>query len=150
MFHLNASTDYIHNPIKDLSQFLFCDDALGANIGIILTERGAGLGNVPLNEMKVWPNWEPTKRFWQEDKWAADVTSFAWGPSQRYLYVTTSGIYGDGGLFKIDLREHSYQRLLPNGQAKYKSLSPHQFFTKIINADSKAKKIKVRISLYRL
>ncbi|MBI5483653.1 MAG: hypothetical protein HY888_04215 [Deltaproteobacteria bacterium] len=35
------------------SVFLFCDDALGANIGIILTERGAGPGNVPLNEMKV-------------------------------------------------------------------------------------------------
>lgn len=128
------------------SIFLFCDDALGSNIGIILTERGAGPGNVPLNEMKVWPNWEPTKRFWQDDKWAADVINFAWGPSQRYMYVATSGIYGDGGFFKIDLREHSYQRLLPNGGAKYKSLSPHQFLTRIVNADSKAKKLTVKIS----
>ena len=31
------------------SVFLFCDDALGSNIGVILTQPGAGPGNIKLN-----------------------------------------------------------------------------------------------------
>ena len=106
-----------HGPF---SVFLFCDDALGSNIGIVLTERGAGPGNLRLNDMKAWQTWEPVNRFWQDRTWATDVTNFAWGPSQRYLYIATSSIYGDGGFFKLDLREHTYQRLMPSSDVPYK------------------------------
>jgi len=99
--------------------FLFCDDALASNIGIILTERGAGPGNVPLNELRLWHTWDTVNRFWQDREWASGVINFAWSPSQRYLYVATSSIYGDGGFFKIDLREHTHKRLIPQPKSKY-------------------------------
>lgn len=129
------------------SVFLFCDDALGSNIGIILTERGAGPGNMPLFEEKVWHTWDTINRFWQDRKWAADVVNFVWSPSQRYLYVATSGIYGDGGFFKIDLREHTYKRLMPSPNAPYKSQLADMYDTRIKSIDSKNKKITVDISL---
>jgi hypothetical protein len=130
------------------SVFLFCDDALGSNIGIILTERGAGPGNVPLNDQKVWQTWDTVNRFWQDRKWAADVINFVWSPSQRYLYVATSGIYGDGGFFKIDLREHTYQQLMPSPNAPYKFQLKDMYYTRIRTIDLKNKKIVVEISLW--
>ena len=133
-----------HGPF---SVFLFCDDALGSNIGIILTERGAGPGNISLGHAKVWQIWDTANRFWQDRKWATDVVNFAWGPSQRYLYVATSGIYGNGGFFKIDLREHAYQRLMPSPNSPYASRLSDQFGTKIESIDLTAKKITVQISL---
>ncbi len=129
------------------SVFLFCDDALGSNIGIILTERGAGPGDIKLDYPKVW-RWEESNRFWQDRTWAADVVNFAWSPSKRYLYVATSRIYGDGGFFKIDLREHTYQRLIPRPDAPYKSQLGGGYRTRIENIDSENKKITVAISLY--
>lgn len=39
------------------SVFVFCDDALGTNIGVILTERGAGPGRIELDNLKVWDKW---------------------------------------------------------------------------------------------
>ena len=85
------------------SVHVFCDGALGVNNGIILTERGAGPGKLEIpGPYKTW-YWYPHDRFWQELKWAADVRSFAWSPSFRYAYVATSFVYGDGGIFKLDL-----------------------------------------------
>jgi hypothetical protein len=130
------------------SVFLFCDDALGANIGIILTERGADPGGVPLNDQKVWQTWDTVNRFWQDPKWATDVTNFVWSPSQRYLYVATSGIYGDGGFFKINLREHTYQQLIPSPNAPYKSQLKDTYYTLIRSIDSKNKKLIVDISVW--
>jgi hypothetical protein len=136
-----------HGPF---SVYLFCDDALGSNIGIILTERGAGPGNVALNDLKVWNTWDTVNRFWQDRTWAADVMDFAWGPSQRYLYVATSGIYGDGGFFKIDLRERTSQRLMPRPNAPYESmLRGRGFSTNIKSIDLEQEKITVDISFYQ-
>ena len=139
----------LHQQPKNgaFSVFLFCDDALGANIGIILTERGAGPGPTPLPETREWQNWDTTNRFWQDRKWAADVVNFAWSPSQRYLYVATSGIYGDGGFFKLDLGERTYKRLAPKPDAPYHSQLSDMNFTRIKRIDNSKKEIIVEISL---
>lgn len=121
------------------SVFLFCDDGLASNVGIILTERGAGPGNVPLDDTKVWHAWDTTDRFWQDAAWAADVVNFAWGPSQRYLYVATSAVYGDGAFFKLDLRERTHVRL-PAGQ-------PSPFETRIMAIDVEKKELSVQVSV---
>jgi hypothetical protein len=130
------------------SVFVFCDDALGTNIGIILTERGAGPGPTPMSETKEWLYWDTVNRFWQDRKWAADVMNFAWSPSFRYLYVATSEIYGDGGFFKIDLRERTFERLIPKPNSKYNSQLRSGFYTKIKNIDKQKKEIVVDIFSY--
>ena len=56
-------------------------------------------------------NWYTTDRFWQDAAWAADVTSFAWSPTFRYLYVATSGIYGKGGVFTLDLKNRTSSQI---------------------------------------
>ena len=119
------------------SIFLFCDDALGANIGIILTERGAGPGNIPLSEDRTWGKWDVNDRFWQDRKWATDVISFAWSPSNRYLYVLTEEIYGDQGLYRLDLRER-----------KFVIITPHKgFYTRILTFDANKKKMILEVQL---
>ena len=127
------------------SVFLFCDDALGSNIGVILTEPGAGPGKIELSGTKVWDKWDTNNRFWQETKWATDVVNFAWSPSFRYIYVATSGIYGDGGFFKLDLKERLSERLLPKSSAKYSFELGGGHLTKIEKVDLNKRVIIVGI-----
>jgi hypothetical protein len=87
-------------------------------------------------------------RFWQDRKWAADVINFAWSPSSRYLYVATSEIYGDGGYFKIDLRERTFECLIPKPNSKYNSQLRSGFYIKIKNIDKQEKEIVIDIFLY--
>lgn len=131
------------------SIFLFCDDALGSNIGVINTEPGAGPGAIQLTEAKVWDKWYTFDRFWQEKEWATDVVNFAWSPSLRYIYVATSRIYGDGGLFRLDLKERTAVRLLPTPKASYFSrLDKVEYYTYIDNINVKKKLIRVKIYTY--
>src|SRR5260370_20917304 len=97
--------------------FLFCADALGSNIGVINTVPGAGPGRIVLPHPKTWDKWDVTRRFWQETEWAADVTSFAWSPDLKSLYVGTMEIYGDGALYRLDLVTRTVTRLIPNATA---------------------------------
>lgn len=112
-----SCTHGLHAQPNDgpFSVFVFCDDALGVNIGVILTEPGSGPGKLKLEGTKTWDKWNNTDRFWQDSTWAADVTSFAWSPSYRYLYIATSAIYGDGGVFKLDLKNKKSSRI-PNSE----------------------------------
>jgi len=48
--------------------------------------------------------------------WGSDVTSFAWGPDAKNLYVATSMIYGDGGVFDVDLQTRNAKRIFPTGE----------------------------------
>jgi hypothetical protein len=65
-----------------------------------------------------------------------------------YLYVATSGIYGDGGLFKLDLIDRVFDRLLPKSSAKYSDQLQMGYFTKIEKLDLKKGVITVGIYLY--
>ena len=130
------------------SVFLFCDDALGSNIGVILTEPGGGPGAIRLTGDMVWDKWYTNDRFWQDKLWTTDVVNFLWSPSLRYLYVATSGIYGDGGLFELDLVKRSSVRLLPDPSAKYKHRLEGGYFTQIEKVDMEKDLIIVGIYVY--
>jgi hypothetical protein len=80
---------------------LFCDDALGSNLGVVCYS-----GNLCSR-----PPWAVTDRFWQHESWAADVNAFAWDPNGRCLYVSTNAIYGEGDIFALDLWDRRVKRL---------------------------------------
>ena len=83
--------------------FVFCDSALGTNLGIILSRL--------TNETDAARVWSIGQRFWQAGPWVTDVTSFAWDPFSDKLYVATDEIYGDGGVFVLDLPQKKYERI---------------------------------------
>lgn len=87
-------------PQQIFSAFVFCDSALGTNIGVILKDL-----NGPFDSKKWWP----TNRFWQDNDWASDVTSFAWDPSSHFLVVATSAVYGTGAVYRLDLAKRTYE-----------------------------------------
>jgi hypothetical protein len=130
------------------SVFLFCDDALGSNIGVILTEPGGGPGAIKLAGDRVWDKWYTNDRFWQDKLWATDVVNFLWSLSLRYLYVATSGVYGDGGFFRLDLKERSSSRLLPDPSKKYLHRLENEYLTKIEKVDIEKNCIIVGIYVY--
>jgi hypothetical protein len=121
---------------------------LGSNIGVILTEPGGGPGAIKLTGGKVWDKWYTNDRFWQDKLWATDVVNFLWSPSLRYLYVATSGFYGDGGFFKLDLQDRSSYRLLPDPSAKYLHPLNGEYFTMIEKFDIEKKSITVGVYIY--
>ncbi|UCH22779.1 MAG: hypothetical protein JSU83_06080 [Deltaproteobacteria bacterium] len=129
------------------SVFVFCDDAGGTNIGIILTEPGAGPGKLEIpGPIKMW-YWHTYDRFWQERQWAADITSFAWSPSFKYAYVATSFIYGDGGIFKLDLINRKAHEIILIESSSYDRKSyEHGSVIKSIDLDKK--KLKISSWLY--
>jgi hypothetical protein len=92
---------------------LFCDDALGSNIGVINNSPAAGPGNIPLPHPREWSHWQTYDRFWQEKAWATDITSFAWSLDLKYLYVATDSIYGSGGIYRLDLTKRKAIDLRP-------------------------------------
>ena len=49
----------------------------------------------------------------QQQEWAADVTSFAWGPDGDTLFVATSQVYGSAGIFMLQLRERKVHTIAP-------------------------------------
>jgi hypothetical protein len=130
------------------SVFLFCDDALGSNIGIILTQPGAGPGKIKLTSEQIWDQWDTNDRFWQDNLWATDVVNFLWSPSLRYLYVATSGIYGNGGFFKLDLKARVSECVLPDTSAKYFSRLKTSYTTRIEKVDTKNALITIGIYSY--
>ena len=130
------------------SVYLFCDDALGSNIGVINTQPTAGPGKLKLTGTKTWDKWYTYDRFWQEKIWATDVVNFAWSPFFRYLYVATSSVYGDGGFFKLDLKNREFIRLLPKLTAKYYPKLKMGYLTQIERFDVVSKELTVGVYLY--
>jgi len=86
-------------------------------------------------------NWWISDRFWQANPWKADITSFAWDESGKHLYIGTSEVYGDGGLFKLDLYKKTFIRLFP------KPGSEPALSTEIIEINRKNGNPKVKLML---
>ena len=128
------------------SVFLFCDDALGSNIGVVNTAGGAGPGTIPLPQPKTWDKWNVNDRFWQQPAWATDVTSFAWSPDLRFLYVATSEVYGTGFLYKLDLVKRTYVQVLPDSRTPVDQ--KYGFTTEIKKLDIKTGELTVEIETF--
>ena len=84
-------------PKGQFALYAFCDDALGTNVSVFLSDLGAPLRGA----------YRLTKRFWQSDEWGADVTSFAWLPDNKYLVISTSAVYGTGRVYKLNLESQT-------------------------------------------
>lgn len=94
--------------------YVFCDGALGINIAVINISPGAGPGTIKLEgPKKEWGHWYVNDRLWQEAEWATDVNSFVWSADLRLLYVATSGIYGSGAVYRLDLVARTTTKILP-------------------------------------
>lgn len=89
---------------SDFAVFVFCDDALGTQIGVIYQKRGVG----PVERGSEWSN---VNRFWQEGTWMIDVRQVVWSTSGAFLYVVTSKAYGDNSLYELDLRKRNARKL---------------------------------------
>jgi hypothetical protein len=86
-------------PNGPFALFLFCEDALGSYISVLYANPiGAPATPAP-------HRWRLDDRYWHDPLWGADVTSYAWAPDGKRLFVATSEIYGSGGLFELNLWE---------------------------------------------
>lgn len=73
---------------------IFCDDALGTNVAVLLKSLGVPVAGP----------YDLGKRFWQGQKWSYDVTSYAWLPDGRLL-LATSVIYGAGAVYVLNVEK---------------------------------------------
>ena len=95
-------------PNGNFLAFVFCDSALGSNLGIVLSRL--------TNDTDTTGAWGVDQRFWQNGPWVTDVTSFAWDPFSDRLYVATAEIYGDGGVFVLNLLNKKHERIYSIGE----------------------------------
>lgn len=105
---------YPQPPGGPFSLFLFCDGALGVNVGVVNTSGAAGPGRIELPQPKIWDKWYVNNRFWQDSAWATDVTSFAWSTDLKHLFIATSGIYGTASVYKLNLPNRTHEKLYPD------------------------------------
>lgn len=117
---------------------LFPEDALGNHIGIVYYQNMAN----PKHGA-----WSLDDRFWQGEKWASDVTSFAWADSGVTLYVGTSEVYGTGCVYRLDLPQRRSECIYPSAAevSKYRSQSK-RFTTVILAVDEQNRTVKVRLT----
>lgn len=102
----NVCKQGINQPLNgDFAVFVFCDDGLGTQIGIILTKPGVG-------KIEQNTDWSITNRFWQEGLFMTDVIDITWSHSKNYLYVTTSEVYSDGSFYELDLRKRIAKKVI--------------------------------------
>ena len=130
------------------SVFLFCDDAAGSNIGVVNALPGAGPGKIDLGELKEWNNWDVNNRFWQDKDWATDVTSFAWSPDLKFLYVATGEVYGTGCLYKLDLVARTAKKLVPDAATRKRIPKDASTETEINSIDAATGTLRVTLSFY--
>ena len=101
---------------QDFREGIFRQPADGS-FGVVVLDDTSALGHtIGVVCLSLTPcmdaPWGLSKRFWQDERWSLDVTAFAWDLAAGCLYVSTSAIYGDGGLFALDLKNRRATRLL--------------------------------------
>lgn len=90
-----------HQPGGDYGVYVFCDDALATNIAVFKSKMNAPLEN----------QYSLSERFWQGEEWANDVVSFAWLSERSQLLVSTSGVYGTGTIYLLDVVQKQSKEL---------------------------------------
>ena len=83
-------------PKSPFKLAVYCDDALGTNVGVIFHEPG-------------------TDWYWSDPEWALDVTAFYWGKKGEHLFISTSSVYGTGKIYELDLKNRKYKNIIPVG-----------------------------------
>ncbi len=91
-------------PESPFALLISCEYAQGNYLGVIYQDTmGPGFGG-----------WYVSERFWQESAWSDDVKTFIWSPSGKYLFVSTSEYYGEGGIYQLDLVNKKFKKISPN------------------------------------
>jgi hypothetical protein len=115
---------------------LFCDDALGSNLGVIC------YAGHPCTR----PPWDVVNRFWQEPRWATDVTAFAWHPNKACVYVSSSEIYGEGDVYALDLPDRLVTTLPLKTTGK---LAPgHRYNTTLTRIDDEGRMLEYAVEYF--
>jgi hypothetical protein len=128
-----SESGLINQPNGNFSVYLFNESALGNFIGIIYSEK---------MKKPVDGNWKIDDRFWQSSEWSNDVVSFYWLNNKKEALVSTSGIYGTGKLFKLDLLNRSFDELY---EAKRLDLNDSFFAPSVII--NKIDELKMEVEL---
>jgi hypothetical protein len=125
-------------PNGPMSLILFCDAALGTNIGLVYYDSPEAPVSLHFynkltqaEKEAYYKIWSLANRMWQEPIWASDVTSYAWGPDGTKLYVATSGIYGSGALYELDLIRKKYKQIAPTGRVALDAPGPGYVITRM-------------------
>jgi hypothetical protein len=105
----NCSPGLHSSPTGPFAVVIYCEDVLGDYLAVI---HAAPIG-APVDE---GGKWSLENRYWFDQLWASDITGFKWSSDGHELFVSTSGIYGSGGLFKLDLFKRKATQLLPKGK----------------------------------
>jgi hypothetical protein len=122
-------------PNGKYSLYYFDESALGNSIGIIYSKSMSG----PIDG-----NWKIEDRFWQDSDWAMDVVSYCLLKERNNLLVSTSGVYGTGKVYILDLKQRTYKILF---EGKVYQEDDYYFgpIIKIINVNESIKQIKLSI-----
>jgi hypothetical protein len=141
LFKLDNLRKYriIKQPNGPFAAIIFDEDALAVHLCVIYYDHMGG----PWNE-----RWDITDRAWCNRKWGADITGFYWSPNGKYLYIGTSLIYGDGGLFRLDLYNKKFIKIYPPANLTPPKESGQKYVsaTEIVGATQNRLKLKVRIT----
>lgn len=93
-------------PLGLFSVMVFCDDALGIHVSVVWSG--------PMSAPTTSDNqWSLNNRYWHDPLWGSDVTGFAWSNDEKFLHVSTSPVYGSGGIFELDLESRTFTQLQP-------------------------------------
>jgi hypothetical protein len=102
-----------HQPNGPFAVIVFCEDALGTYIAVICYDPGICERSETPDRKIRFEGWSLASRIWQEKSWASDITSLAWSPDGKRLYLSTSEIYGTGAIYVLNLEQHTFRQLLP-------------------------------------
>lgn len=123
--------------INAFTVFLFCEDALGAYLGIVYSDRIGQAGD---------KGWEIEKRFWQDKTWSSDVTSFLLDPEFGRIFIATSSIYGTGDIYEINLYQKKAKKIEILERSK---VNGNLISSKIVNYDPVMKTLNVEVKTER-
>jgi len=128
--------DGVHQQLNGpFAIYVFCDDALGSNISVFLKDLGAPFSG----------KYSLGSRFWQGQLWSNDVTSFVWLENRTELLVATSGGYGTGALYLLNLNEQESKILfkVENADIQLLKVKGNDIDLKYENSSGKYQVVKI-------
>lgn len=81
---------------------------MGAYLGVVYRGRMGAAGN---------GKWHIGDRYWQNKQWSNDVRSFAILSATKAA-VSTSAVYGDAGVFILNLSDKTFEKIYSPKAAK--------------------------------
>jgi hypothetical protein len=101
---MNCDPGLRPQPGGPYAALVFCENALGAQLAVVRL--------APL-ETTAEGAWNSRRLIWQDESWSADITSFAWTPDGKRLFVATAEGSGAGGLYELELLTRQARQVAP-------------------------------------